>query len=169
MHGDEQQTTKQDRFWYLIYEHMPGGTLTEHLGTGRQFTEAEAKAMAARWGIVWCSLYICKLIPSFIMLCDAMRCNAPITGRRCMYVLVSYAFCAACTIAMAGWRTAAMICCCHHAAVVVGNSISAACDWCVGGRWWSLGSLNLRITAVLLYFVSPSLQNMIILWCGFWF
>lgn len=38
----------QDRFWYLIYEHMPGGTLTEHLGTGRQFTEGEAKAMASR-------------------------------------------------------------------------------------------------------------------------
>ncbi|CBJ49160.1 conserved unknown protein [Ectocarpus siliculosus] len=38
----------EERFWYLIYEHMPGGTLTEHLGTGRQFTEGEAKAMAAR-------------------------------------------------------------------------------------------------------------------------
>ncbi|CAM9786857.1 unnamed protein product [Hapterophycus canaliculatus] len=38
----------EDRFWYLIYEHMPGGTLTEHLGTGRQFKEGEAKAMAAR-------------------------------------------------------------------------------------------------------------------------
>lgn len=40
--------TKQERFWYLIYEYMAGGSLTEHLGTGRQFTEGEAKAMAAR-------------------------------------------------------------------------------------------------------------------------
>lgn len=38
----------QDRFCYMIYEHMPGGTLTEHLGTGRQFTEGEVRVIVSR-------------------------------------------------------------------------------------------------------------------------
>ncbi|CAM9228993.1 unnamed protein product [Sphacelaria rigidula] len=38
----------EDRFCYLIYEHMPGGSLTDLLGTGRQFTEGEVKTMVHR-------------------------------------------------------------------------------------------------------------------------
>lgn len=52
-HGSERRSMLdvQDRFCYMIYEHMPGGTLTEHLGTGRQFTEGEVRVIVSRWAI----------------------------------------------------------------------------------------------------------------------
>ncbi|CAM9831683.1 unnamed protein product [Choristocarpus tenellus] len=35
----------EDRFCYILYEDMPGGTLADHLGRGQQYSEEEVKVM----------------------------------------------------------------------------------------------------------------------------